>query len=488
MSGAQKSLGGTAVPKRAALLAGSRYELLVKIATGGTATVYVGRVTGSVGFSRLVAIKRAHPHLRDDPTARAALIREATLASRVHHANIVPIHDVEETEDELLLVMDYIEGGALSDLLDASGGAISASIGLRILLDAVAGLSAVHALTDEAGRDVGMIHRDVSPQNILVGIDGTARLTDFGLARLTEVSASATATVKGKIAYMAPEYIEGAAPTRQCDVFSMGVVVWETLAGERLFRGTNDADTLRRVVSQPVPRISEVADVPGPFDGVLARALAKDPTRRYRSIDELEAALADVAKLVGVARAAEVGEVVRGAVGKTLARRRDTVRMMADPENATGSMLLDELPIPVAEAPSVPPPAPPVRPIEPTIRLADALPSADETEEDTLRTAAKKKGLPVKSMAIVVGAIVVAGLAIALGGDEHAKRERVMRTIAPRELLFAPAAPTPTVSAVSPRPTSSASVAPTSNAPAPAAQPAPPASLPDNPYRRRKKR
>lgn len=377
-----------AVPRRAALLAGSRHELLVKIATGGTATVYVGRVSGSVGFSRLVAIKRAHPHLRDDPRARAALIREATLASRVHHANVVVIQDVEETEEELLLVMDYVEGGALSDMLDASDAPLAAPVALRILLDACAGLAAVHAMTDEAGRDVGMIHRDVSPQNILVGIDGTARLTDFGLARLTEVSSSASATVKGKIAYMAPEYIEGAPPTRPCDVFSMGVVVWETLSGRRLFRGSNDADTLRRVVSTAVPRISTVAGVPEPFDAVLARALAKDPSKRYRSIAAFNEAFADVARLVGVATAGEVGALVRQLVGRTLARRRETVRMLADPENATGSMLLAELPfeVPSQAPPSTAPAAPEMRPLEPTMPL-DAI---DEPEAETLRQDPRK--------------------------------------------------------------------------------------------------
>lgn len=461
----------SAVPRRAALLAGSRYELLVKIATGGTATVYVGRVSGSVGFSRLVAIKRAHPHLRDDPHARAALIREATLASRVHHANVVVISDVEETEEELFLVMEYVEGGALSDVLDKSDGPLATPVALRILLDACAGLAAVHAMTDEAGRDVGMIHRDVSPQNILVGLDGTARLTDFGLARLTEVSSSASATVKGKIAYMAPEYIEGGAPTRQCDVFSLGVVAWETLSGRRLFRGTNDADTLRRVVSQAVPRISTVAGVPEPFDAVLARALAKDPSKRYRSIAAFNEAFADVARLVRIATAGEVGALVRELVGRTLSRRRETVRMLADPENATGSLLLGELPFDVPSEP---------RPLEPTIPL-DAIalddPEAETLRQDPRRQPARRQPHPWVYLAPPLAALSL--LAVYLTRPDRGEPSRWQRD--------APAAAAPVVLSYRLPPTAppaSASSKPVDE-PRPS-PPRPPPALPDNPYKNRR--
>ncbi len=524
----------SAVPRRAALLAGSRYELLVKVATGGTATVYVGRVLGSVGFNRLVAIKRAHPHLRDDPAARDALVREATLASRIHHVNVVAIEDVEETEDELLLVMSYIEGGALSELLDASDGPLPAPLGFRILLDACAGLSAVHALTDERGRELGMVHRDVSPQNILVGVDGTARLTDFGLARVTEVSASATATVKGKIAYMAPEYIEGAPPTQRCDVFSMGVVAWETLSGRRLFRGENDADTLRRVLSQGVPRIATATGLPEPLDGVLARALAKEPSARYATLRELDAALTDVAKLSEVATAAEVGALVRRLVGKVLARRRDTIRMLADPENATGSLLLDELPLGASAASRA---APPLRALAPTVpldALEPTLPLAahdlgaaplDEPEAETLRTArapasaredehmgappdvsppaASRRGAWSRRTWVLVAVSLVA-LAIALGArlsaTPEARREPLERQpaetkslglVLPRASPPASAASAATAPSVVPRTGAEPSprAAPSPPTPAPTPLPTPPPlpapELPKNPYKQR---
>src|ERR1700722_15465734 len=164
---------------------GSRYELLAKIAAGGMATVYVGRLRGSAGFSRTVAIKRAHPHLLEDPAYKAMLVDEAHLASRLHHPNVVAVLDVEELGGELSLVMDYVEGAALSDLTDrgrAQDRRLPARIAVRVALDACAGLHPAHELCDEDGKPLRLVHRDVSPHNILVGLAGMARLSDFGIA------------------------------------------------------------------------------------------------------------------------------------------------------------------------------------------------------------------------------------------------------------------------------------------------------------------
>src|SRR5262245_40221506 len=150
----------------------SRYELLTKIAAGGMAMVYVGRLRGAAGFWRLCAIKRAHPHLVEDPELRRSLIAEARLASRIQHPNVVPISDVEELEGELLLVMDYVEGAALSELIrhaSDAGRRLPPRVVVRVVLDACAGLAAAHDLKDENGTPLGLVHRDVSPQNVLVG-------------------------------------------------------------------------------------------------------------------------------------------------------------------------------------------------------------------------------------------------------------------------------------------------------------------------------
>jgi serine/threonine-protein kinase len=210
----------------------SRYELLVKIASGGMATVYVGRLRGVEGFSRQVAIKRAHPHLVEDPAFRRMLIAEARLAARIHHPNVVSVQDVDEADGELLLAMDYVEGAALSSLLGAAIHAerpLPPAIAVRVILDAALGLHAAHTLTDEEGHPLGLVHRDVSPHNILVGLDGVARITDFGIAKCmtsnTAGTATATGVLKGKLAYMAPEYVEHGDIDARGDVFARGVVL-----------------------------------------------------------------------------------------------------------------------------------------------------------------------------------------------------------------------------------------------------------------------
>src|SRR5262249_29211695 len=156
------------------------------------------------------------------------------------HPNVVAVLDVEELEGELSLVMDYVEGTSLFDLLEASqakGGQLSPRIAMRVVLDACSGLHAAHMLADEFGRPLGLVHRDVSPQNILVGVDGAARLSDFGIAKHAEGAATTTGVLKGKLSYMAPEYLESTQLDARSDVFSMGVVAWEALAGQKLFRG-----------------------------------------------------------------------------------------------------------------------------------------------------------------------------------------------------------------------------------------------------------
>lgn len=413
----------TAVSRRSALGGGSRYELLVKIATGGTATVYVGRLRGSEGFSRLVAIKRAHPHLRDDPSARRMLVREATLASRIHHANVVPIHDVEQSDDELLLVMSYVEGGTLAELLEAASGddvePLPPEVALRIVIDACAGLSAVHELRDDDGRPLGLVHRDVSPQNVLVGVDGTSRLTDFGLAKVTEVSTSSTAGVQGKVAYLAPEYVEGHEYTQAADVFSLAVVAWEALSGRRLFKGNSDADTLRRVVSEEAPALSEACrDYDDRLDAVLAEALDKDPAPRTQSVATLSQRIAEAARPIVPATHLEVGEAVRRLLKGALSRRREVVRAAANPMRPdTISVLHDDLPI--VDAGSAPAVTEPTEPLDAS--LFDD-PQDAVLDAETQKLPAAHRPTPIASpsppkgrprWALAVGSLLVAAAAIA---------------------------------------------------------------------------
>lgn len=284
-----------------------RYEPLLKIASGGTAAVYVGSAAGALGFRQLVAIKRPHAHLADDPAFCAALVEEARIASRLHHANVVDVRDVEVDEHGIQLVMDYVEGASLSEMIRGwvkePPPARAEAIALRIVLDACEGLRALHELAGDDGEPLGLVHRDVSPANILVGLDGVARIADFGLAKplLTVERTTSEGALRGKLGYMAPEYVRGKAIDRRVDLFAMGVVLWEVLARKRLFRGENDADTLDRVQTMAAPALAAVAPhlAPGAaaaLDGVVAQALAKEPESRLATVDALSAAIEKVVR------------------------------------------------------------------------------------------------------------------------------------------------------------------------------------------------
>jgi serine/threonine-protein kinase len=368
-----------------ALPRSSRYELLVKIASGGMATVYVGRIRGAEGFSRLVAIKRAHPHLLEDPEFRSVVVAEARLASLIHHPNVVSVLDVEERDGELLLVMDFIEGAALSMLLGAartSGDPLPPRIAVRTSLEAALGLHAAHELADDAGHPLGLVHRDVSPQNILVGQDGASRISDFGIAKCvtgTHSGGTQMGVLKGKLPYMAPEYIEFSEVDPRGDVFALGVVLWESLTNQRLFRADNDLETMRRVASMAAPPVSAVAPWVGEgLDAVVARALEKGPDRRFASARAFAEALESAGRRADlVAGASEVGDYVRVIAGADIAKRRELVRARSGPiipaarvSSSTALVDPERTATDTSHAPAVPAPSEPAN-------------DADTIEDDT---------------------------------------------------------------------------------------------------------
>ncbi len=320
----------------------SRYATLLKLASGGMASVWVGTVRGGLGFRQIVAIKKPHPHLLEEADYRAELLAEAALASSIRHANVVDVRDVEVVGDDVSLVMDYIEGASLAELLtrsQAGGAKLLPAVAVRICLDALAGLHAAHELTDDRGSTVGLVHRDVSPQNILVGIDGLARVVDFGVAKFHKKDHSTTqGQLKGKIAYMAPEYLRNEPIDRRLDVFAMGVVLWEALTARRLFRGSHDVDTMQKVLNYEAPPVSELVPEARFLEPVIEAALAKDRSRRFQSAAAMAAALessAHEARLLASPR--DVAAFVLQSYGADLAERREKIRekMVNEPSVAS---------------------------------------------------------------------------------------------------------------------------------------------------------
>jgi eukaryotic-like serine/threonine-protein kinase len=310
-----------------------RYDLVAEIASGGMATVFLARLSGVGGFRRFVAIKRLHPHLAKEREFVEMFLDEARLAAGIHHPNVVPILEVGASERGYYLVMEYIEGDTLARLLAraaTSGRRLPISVGIKVVVDMLLGLHAAHELRDEHGGATELVHRDVSPQNILVGADGNTRITDFGVARAaSRLSATRAGQLKGKIAYMAPEQAVGdPSVDRRADVFSAGIVLWEVLAAKRLFKAENEAATLSRVISEPIPDISEVnPDISKELGAVVMKALARDRDERYTNCqdlaDDLERLAAPVKQM---APAREVAAYVAEVIGQEIAQQREAVR------------------------------------------------------------------------------------------------------------------------------------------------------------------
>ena len=308
------------------------YELLVEIASGGMATVFLGRAVDGRDGAPLVAIKRPHKHLATDKLYLSMLLDEARLASAIHHDNVVKVRELGFETGEPFIVMDYVEGASLSELrkeLAAAQRAVDTRVAVRIILDALAGLHSAHELRDDSGRHLGIIHRDVSPHNVLIGCDGKGRITDFGIAKAEDrVQVTRTHEVKGKLAYLAPERIDKRRMcTVQSDVFSMAVVLWECIAGRRLFRGEEAIDTLQEVMSAPIPRLRKLgANVPPALDDVIARGLSRDLDTRYLTAKDFAEAIERAAGKHNIASPPEVARVVETVFGVRMRMRHEQIR------------------------------------------------------------------------------------------------------------------------------------------------------------------
>ncbi len=324
-----------------------RYEIVGTVGRGGMATVYVGHPVDDPGHS--VALKLMHPHLERDPDWADHLKREGALLATVHSEHIVKLFEVCDDDDGVYLVLEYVKGASVADLLNAAHRQqeqLPLRVAGRILLDTLAGLSVVHTQRANTGQRLNIIHRDVSPHNILVGTDGVARLTDFGIAKATGDKTTATGVLKGKLRYMSPEQVLGKRPDHRTDIWSTGVSAWEMLTGTRMHDDCHEAALLMRIASRPPPSPRDVSpDISAELSDVIMGALRVDLDERFSSADAFATELARALKnTAGIASRAEVAECVgrvlavshRRLVTTAPAERTETVETgMLEPDRSS---------------------------------------------------------------------------------------------------------------------------------------------------------
>ena len=308
-----------------------RYELLVPIARGGMARVWAARLNGQRGFQKLVALKTILPHLAEEPEFERMFLDEARIASGVHHPNVCEIYELGEEQRTLYLAMEWVSGDSLARVLRATGKteAVDSRVIARVIADACAGLHAAHELTDEDGRALGVVHRDLSPHNILLTADGTAKVADFGVAKALGQLHEATSAgqLKGKIAYMAPEQVTGSGVDRRSDVFSLGCVLYEATTGQRPFRGDGDHQVMHAVLKGEVaPPTSLIRGYPQELERIVLRALSPQPILRYPTAERMRFALEEFLARGQLITQSNVAQVVRARIGESIDRRKERIR------------------------------------------------------------------------------------------------------------------------------------------------------------------
>ncbi len=355
-----------------------RYRTVLPLGQGGTADVHLAVAEGPAGFRKLVVLKVLKPSLSHDPELREMFLREARLAARLQHPNIVQTYEVLDQGSAPVIVMEYLDGQPLSQLIVSGRGVgFTLPLQLRVLIDALGGLHAAHELRDFDGTPLGVVHRDVSPHNLFVTVEGQSKVLDFGIAKLDRsIVETEVGTIKGKIRYMAPEQLRGETLDRRADLYAAGVILWEALVGERMWKGVDENEIRARVSAGDLPRPASLrSDTPAALDRICQRALARDPRDRPPTAlalaDELEAALADLRG--GAPGARQVGLLVARLFESTRAETQAAI------EERIGRMAVEALGTTVELSPIVPaarfvPAAAKVRPPRParSVRLSAA--------------------------------------------------------------------------------------------------------------------
>ncbi len=318
------------------------YELLQRIATGGMAEVYLARRGGPYGFQKIVAVKRILPQLSRDSDFVAMFIDEARVAARLGHPNIVQVFDFGEEEDEMYMAMEYVDGTTGARLIRAAAAQdepIPLDVSMQVVLAVARALEHAHAAKDEEGKPLHLVHRDVSPGNVLIDRSGAVKLTDFGIVRAEEVERRTEAgQLKGKLGYMSPEQVVGRELDGRSDIFTLGIVLAEMIMLKPLFSGGGELDVLIRIRDANLKPLDQDTRVPDDVRGILLRALARDPANRFASASQFAEAIEEVIRR----RRLHVSPVLIASFGERLGVFAPELNALPDDELSTANVLASE--------------------------------------------------------------------------------------------------------------------------------------------------
>jgi serine/threonine-protein kinase len=319
-----------------------RYELLCPIASGGMATVWLARLRGKRGFEKLFAIKTIRTELVDDSRFQEMFLDEARITSAIQHPNVAQILDLGEQEEVLFIVMEWVDGDSLAKirkLVGKRGHRLPLGVVLRVLADACAGLHAAHELRDDNGERIDIVHRDVSPQNVLVSTSGAVKVIDFGIAKAQgrKQGQTRTGVVKGKIQYMAPEQVKkGRTVDRRADIWALGICLHELASGKLPYDGDDDIEVINKLLNEEAPPIAD--DVPEAIARVLERSMVLDVDSRFPTAAGMQRALEAAMKELGEATTSEdVAAFLRSELPELAGRRREIVHKAVDDARDRGT-------------------------------------------------------------------------------------------------------------------------------------------------------
>ena len=379
------------------------YQLVRAIGAGGSARIDLARIDRAYGFVRHVVIKRPLEHLRGDPGVAASLQREARIGGKLRHPNLVAVLDAGMHDGYDYLVLEYIQGTSLRELMQTETGGqvrtLPLAVGLGIVIDIARGLHDAHQLSDDRGEALGLVHRDISPANVLLGLDGSVKLADFGIAKETRVT-TLSGSMHGTVTYMAPEQCRGHAFDRRADIWALGVILYELVTRQRLFWADNDVASLHKVLSGQITRPRKLdPSLPAALEDIMMTALAQDPTARFpdarRLADALEAFAANQGLVVGARWIARAVEDFAGSRPAPWIPSTTVLDLVAIPEEPS---LVDVIEREVEPNPE---------PLLPTFGVVD-----ERAVEEGLIPSATTATAPRSRLIYVIGAAVAVGLGL----------------------------------------------------------------------------